>query len=41
MVKKMAEIFQTTLSKAVSWKKKFYILIQISIKFVPKSPVDN
>ena len=36
---KMAAISQTIFSYVFSWK--FYILIKISLKFIPKGPVDN
>ena len=36
---KMAAILQMTFSNAFSWM--FSILIQISLKFVPKGPIDN
>ena len=37
---KMASIFQTTFSNAFSWMKT-KISIKISLKFVPKAPIDN
>ena len=37
---KMATISQTTFSNAFSWMKSF-VLIQNSLKFVPKGPIDN
>ena len=36
---KMAAILQTTVSKAFSWMKS--VLFRISLKFVPKGPIDN
>ena len=38
---KMAAISQTTLSSAFLWMKRFFISIRISLKFVPKGPIDN
>ena len=39
---KMDNIFQTTFSNALSWMKTYQsILIKISLKFVPKAPIDN
>ena len=38
---KMAAISQTTLSNAFSWKKIFRISIKVSLKFVPKGPINN
>ena len=38
---KMAAISQTTLSNAFSWIKMFEISIKISLKFVPKGPINN
>ena len=38
---KMATISQTTLSSAFSWKKMSEFWFKISLKFVPKSPIDN
>ena len=38
---KMAAISQTTISKAFSWMKNIWILIKISLKFVPGGPIDN
>ena len=37
----MVPIFQKTYSNAFSWMKKMYILIKISLKFVPKGPINN
>ena len=39
----MADILQVAFSTAFCWKKMFLflILIPISLKFVPKSPIDN
>ena len=37
----MAAISQTMFSNEVSWIKIFLFLIRISLKFVPKGPVDN
>ena len=36
----MAAISQTIVSDVFSWMKNF-ILIKISLNFVPKSPIDN
>ena len=36
----MAAISQMTFSGAISWMKSF-ILFQISLKFVPKGPINN
>ena len=30
-----------TISNALSWMNSFFILIPISLKFVPKGPIDN
>ena len=38
---KMADIFQTTFSHAFSWMKNVWIFIKISMKFVPKGPIDK
>ena len=38
---KMDFISQTTLSNAVWWMKTFFISIRITLKIVPKGPVDN
>ena len=39
---KMAAVFQTTLSTVFSWKKiNVILLIKISLKFVPKGPINN
>ena len=38
---KMAAISQAILSDAFSRMKKFGILLTISLKFVPKGPIDN
>ena len=38
---KMAAISQTILSDAFFVNEKFYILIKIPLKFVPKCPIDN
>ena len=38
---KMAAILQTTFSNDFSWMKKFCISILISLRFVPKAPIDN
>ena len=39
---KMAAISQTIFSDAFSWMKSFVLkLIKISLKFVPKGPIDN
>ena len=38
---KMAAIFQTTFSNALSWRKMIEIPTQISLKFVPKGPIKN
>ena len=38
---KMTDNVQTTFSIAFCWKKMFIILIQISLKFVSKVPIDN
>ena len=37
----MAAISQTTFPKCNFMNVKFYILIWISLKFVPKGPIDN
>ena len=37
---KMSEILQKTLLSAFSWMKSF-VLNKISLKFVPKGPIDN
>ena len=37
----MAAISQTTLSNAFSWKENVIISIKISLKFVPKGPINN
>ena len=37
----MAAISQTTDWNAFSWMKSFFILIPVSLKFVPKGPIDN
>ena len=37
----MADIWQTLLSDAFLWMKSVFILITFSLKFVPKSPIDN
>ena len=36
----MAAIFQTTFSKAFSWKERFYVLIKIWLKFVAEDIID-
>ena len=38
---KMDAIWQTTLPNAFSWMKKMWISIKISLKFVPKGPINN
>ena len=38
---KMAAISQTMFSNALSWNKNTWILIKISLKFVPKGPINN
>ena len=38
---KMAAIFADNLFKCIFMHEKFYISIQISLKFVPKGPIDN
>ena len=38
---KMATISQTTISKCIFTNEKFCILFWISLKFVPKGPIDN
>ena len=38
---KMAAIFQTTSSNAFSWMKMYEFRVKISIKFVPKGPINN
>ena len=38
---KMAAISQTIFSDAFLWMKISHILIKISLKFVPKGPIDN
>ena len=38
---KMAVIFQTTFSNNFSWIINAWISIKISLKFVPKGPIDN
>ena len=38
--KKMATISQTTISNAF-WRMKSFVLIRISLKFIPKGPIDN
>ena len=38
---KMAAILQMTFSDAFFMNEKFCILIKISLKFVPKGPIDN
>ena len=37
----MAAILQTTLSNAFSWMKNVQIAIKISMKFVPKGPIND
>ena len=37
----MAAIFQTTFSNAFSWNENVWISIKISLKFVPKGPINN
>ena len=37
----MAAISQTIISDAFSWMNFYFILIDISLKFVPKGPIDN
>ena len=37
----MASILQTTILKSIFTNEKFFILIQISLKFDPEGPVDN
>ena len=37
----MAAILQTIFSDAFFVNEKFWILIKISLKFVPKAPIDN
>ena len=37
----MAAISQTIFSDAFSSMKSFFIVIKISLKFVPKGPIDN
>ena len=37
----MANIFQTTLLNALSWKKNIELSVKNSPKFVPKGPIDN
>ena len=37
----MAAIFQTTFFKGIFLNQNIYILIQISLKFVPKGPINN
>ena len=41
LLDKMAAISQTLFSNAFSWMKKYCILINISLKFVPKGPINN
>ena len=38
---KMAAISQTPFSNAFFFNEKFFILIKISLKFVPKGAIDN
>ena len=38
---KIAASSQTIFSGAFSWMNRFFILINISLKFVPKGPIDN
>ena len=38
---KMADIFQMTFSNAFSWNKNVWTLTKISLKFVPKGPINN
>ena len=38
---KMATFLQTIFSDAFSWMKSFVFFIKISLKFVPKGPIDN
>ena len=38
---KMAAFSQTIYSDALSWMKSFFILVNVSLKFVPKDPIDN
>ena len=38
---KMASISQTAFPNAFSWMKNFEFLIEMSLKFVPKGPIDN
>ena len=37
----MADISQTIFSDVFSWMKSFVVWIKISLKFVPKGPIDN
>ena len=37
----MAAFTQTALSNTFSWMKKIRIPIEISLKFVPKGPINN
>ena len=37
----MTAISQTTFPNALSWMKKFVLSIRISLKFVPKGPMDD
>ena len=38
---KMVAIFQTTFSNTFSWMKMYQFRLKISLKFVPKSPINN
>ena len=38
---KMAAITQKIFSDAFSWMKSFVFWLKISLKFVPKGPIDN
>ena len=38
---KMAAIFQTTVSNGFSWMKMYEFRIEVSLKFVPKGPINN
>ena len=40
-VEKMAAILQTTFLNAFSWMKSFVFRFKISLKLVPKGPIDN
>ena len=41
LLDKMANISETIFSDVFSWMKSFVLLIKISLKFVPKGPIDN